>query len=151
MGKEFVKNLTSNIEKYGVSIMGVGNEFAYTIGLSKLGFPDLIIFSRDPKMSHWLLNSAFDHIRVNGFKEGICFDVIQDKSGNAKPIFFKSIPITEKIEDEYICQALNFYGQRPDYVGKNGVKLAQVIWPDTDDKFPDNLGYNQDRFEQQLL
>jgi len=140
-----------HLETYGISIVGLCSGVLHTIGMAHHGLPELILSTRDQKMGHWLLNRTFLELIDNGFREGINNNIIELSNGEAAPILIKKTPLSDTMKEHYIYQAVAFYKLNPEYMKTGEIQLAQVIWPDKNNKFPTDNGYNQERYEQHIF
>ena len=136
-------DLTKIAEEHGLAVMGVGgNDFAYTIGLSKQGLPDVVVFGLPVRAAHTILNTLYRDIIAmrtenNGFvlpKGGIRFETLANL-----PLWLKPVEITSE-------NSVNFSLSRTLHVESFGLSLdsfkaAQLIWPDTKGKFPWEEGF----------
>ena len=143
--------LKHTINEYGVAVIGVCSGYSYTLGLSKLGFPDLIIDTRDGRTAHWMLNQIFVYLREKGFQEGTNTDLFQNPDGEDLPVFLQQVEITPELKNEYIWEMHPFYQDYPEYIGENGIRLAQVIWCDPEGRMPTQDGYDHEKFPQRIF
>ncbi|MCW6004295.1 DUF4262 domain-containing protein [Micromonospora sp. CPCC 205371] len=134
------------IDQHGWAVTGVfpteddpGAPFAYTIGLTAHGFPELIIAGLDPATSQLLLNDLARRVfdRAQRFTTG---QRISDLLAGYDAIIVEG-PATEAL---YPGVAFANYG-------KERVTLQQVVWPDRHGHFPWEPEYTIDPQVQPLL
>ncbi|MDR2188589.1 MAG: DUF4262 domain-containing protein [Azonexus sp.] len=129
----FSENVRQDIEKYGVSIIYVGDEnppFAYTVGLwLKHQHPELIIFGLSDRVMWSLLNEIAELVG-----EGQRFTSRAFLPGIGGKFGVTIEPAQKKFLDAYFGFALGFYEEQ--------FPIAQVIWPDKKGHFPGDAGYN---------
>ena len=136
------------IEEEGFFIMGVfptaespGPHFAYTVGLA----PDeaeLVMFGLDIEtMAHIF------HAVVEQQKEGETFQSGRAYPGLVEgsfPLYFRIITDEEELIDQYMRAAYRWHGKH----GRAVFPVMQVIWPDSQGKFPWESGF-EERFRAQ--
>ncbi len=116
--------------------------FFYTIGLTSHRLPELIMsWPGRPETATQLLNGA-GRIQVD---EG---PIEPGPLDNAANVTFKVVEVDAVKAD--IQQAWNFYGD-PHRRRTNKIKLLQLVWPDSTDRFPGQPGYNMKEFPQELF
>lgn len=122
---EYLLKLNNLIDEFGVAIQGVmATEddpdvipFAYTVGRTRKGFPELVIYGLNMQTSQTLLNDL--HKREVEFKhKEIVDDLIKDYPAMI-------IDVTK----EHECNmAINIYGDL--------VTVQQVVFPDAEGRWP---------------
>jgi hypothetical protein len=117
------------IAKHGWMVQGVfpteavpGVPFAYTIGLSAAGLPELVIAGLPAENAAVILNAAARTHLTRQFQPG---EVIGDAA--QVPLFVIAAPHAE------IQQARNLYGDE--------VSALQLVWPDENGHYPDEPGW----------
>jgi Domain of unknown function (DUF4262) len=99
--------------------------FEYTIGMTELGLPELIVFALSWRVCHGALEGAIDVLR----KEGCPVDgQISQKVLQDFPVVFKTLP-PDQTNKLYTCQAAFYYEPRL-------VSVMQIVWPDKAGRFP---------------
>lgn len=124
----FWADLEQRIKTYGVAILGTATEtphgelsLSYTIGLSDLGLPEILVFGLPMQAAHVILNAA-----VSRLKEGnLPLDVPVTELANL-PTCFRAVAPTAAAP--YIIQANNRAGRE--------LPALQLVWPDTRGRFP---------------
>jgi Domain of unknown function (DUF4262) len=128
-----------HIAKYGWSAIYVapcecepnGSDvaFEYSIGMTQIGLPELIVFALPWRVSHTVLEGAISVLR----KEGRPADGrVAQKILRGFPVVFKALP-PDQTNKLYTCQAAFYYEPRP-------VSVMQIVWPDKAGRFPWQLG-----------
>lgn len=145
--ENILKNHRKNVEKMGVSIQFVGPEsdgslppFTYTIGLAKHGYPDLYIAgAMEPQTIAFILNQLYSYWSEHGFTLGEVNGILGNNLG------LMLLPI---VDASKMSTGVNrmYYEAYPDHI-KRSPELplfVQVLWPDTEGKYPTEDGYNTD-------
>ena len=136
------KNMVEKIERYGWFALGVAPAidsddpeewFTYTIGLPHtFGWPEFICFGLGSDISHALLTAAIDECTSKGLAptaDMILMDVID--GWPAKLIDGSHIP------NSYV-ESASWFAR---HIGaKTPPDLLQLLWPDADGVFPDEVG-----------
>jgi hypothetical protein len=141
---EFERNALDKIEEFGCMVLHVQNPgeprpaFSYTFGLhNSRGVPELVTCGLPSNVAQSALNSAADLIG-----EGV--DLTQgrqrDLIGNVEVEFR---PVDRKWIEELMLSAIWFNGN-------SEFKALQLIYPDLENRFPGEEGFNT-YFEQPLL
>jgi hypothetical protein len=150
--KKFIESTKANVDKYGVSIMGVIGSHAYTIGMAKIGLPDVIITgSLNQDTAQIILNDLFKEWKEKGVGYGDNYNLITGKDSESLKCHVRAIAPSEELYNEYVCQALNFYSKHPEYATTDSPMFAQILWPDTQGKLPTEKGYLHDEFKQPIF
>lgn len=145
---DFLRRQEEIIDRVGWAVMhvlptadepGTLTPFAYTVGLTAHGYPEMIIAGLDPAMSQTLLNDLAQRVfdRAERFTAG---QRINDLLAGYDAIIVEG-PATEAL---YPGAAFARYG-------KDNVRLQQVVWPDQRGRFPWEVGYAFDPQAQPLL
>ncbi|MEU4621587.1 DUF4262 domain-containing protein [Actinoplanes sp. NPDC023801] len=136
---DFFDEQSEIIEKFGWAVVHVVPTeddppdtvpFAYTVGLTGYGFPELIIAGLPPESGHVLLNEMAGRVcdeglllrhghRILGLLDGQDVRVVAGEIGE---VLFPGA-------------ALMRYGD-------GRVRLLQLVWPDPGDRFPWQSGYD---------
>lgn len=134
------------IDRYGWAVTAVfptdddqGAPFAYTVGLTAHGYPELIIAGLDPDTSRILLNDLARRVfdRAEHFTVG---QRISDLLAGYDAVIVDG-PATEAL----------FPGTAFARYGKDNVTLQQVVWPDQHGRFPWDEDYAIAPHAQPLL
>jgi hypothetical protein len=110
-----------------------GTPFAYTVGLTAHGSPELVIAGLPPDITHALLNDLAHRVldSTARFSHG---QRIADLLSGYDAVIVDG-PATEPL---YPGTAYKRYGT-------DRVRLQQVVWPDPQDRYPWDAGYAHDR------
>lgn len=122
-----------------VGVLGTDDHppFAYTVGLHKIGLPELILVGPlRLDLMEAVINTAGFYLRDNNmeqFEHGVEYINITNM-----PSVFLDVP--EEQFKEYMFQAEYFYGHR-------NFKVQQMCWPDINGKFPwdENSEFSEDQ------
>lgn len=118
------------IAEHGWMIQGVGAEvpFAYTVGLTEYGHPELLMRGLPFKTMQGLLNDLAQPVKEHGRRY---------QPGERVPEIIRDYdvllhgPIDPR--DGELFQAIYLYGQ---------IDALQVLWPDRDGRFPGEAGFD---------
>jgi hypothetical protein len=100
-----------------------GLPFNYTVGLAEFNHPDLLIMGMDNSGMHEVLHSAVALIKREG----------SFTAGTYSPYVLKGlrvafVDVLDPLNEEFIMSMTHrFYGE---------VRALQLVWPDTEDRFP---------------
>lgn len=133
------------IEKNGYQIIYVFPDledgtkgFAYTVGLTEKSLPELMIEGNlQPQLLQHLLSINADHVLNNGFKQGTIDGLIVAQDGKFPSEFVELEKTTELLSSRFIFVD-NRYRLDP---MKSEVRLAQVLWSDSNGKFAYEEGF----------
>ena len=145
---EFMRRPERIINKVGWAVMHVlptdedpdtATSFAYTVGLTPHGYPELLIAGLPPDLAHRLLNdlAGRSYDKAERFSHG---QRISDLIVGYDAIIVEGPPI----DDLSPVVAVVRYG--PDRV-----RLQQVTWPDPRGRFPWEAGYDDDSHPQPVI
>jgi hypothetical protein len=136
--KQYHDKVDDNIIKHGYHSTFVFADkrpsFCYSTGIYKnFQIPEIFISSLPPNLSHGLIETY-----VKKFKgsESIPLDMKIDDFTDRFPVYLIDVP-TDKLAD-YILSSIRFYNNQ-DY------KYLQLIYPDTEGRFPHDAGYDYDQ------
>lgn len=130
--KQYLKQIRKMIHEYGWFVQGVfptgsdrDPEFAYTIGLTEAGLPELLIAgTMRTNVLHQLVNAA----AVRHVKDELVAGQTVDDIAN---VVFQ---VRECGPDAPVQQAHNYYGDPHRLTGK--VRVLQLVWPDERGVYP---------------
>ncbi|ROO62990.1 uncharacterized protein DUF4262 [Micromonospora sp. Llam0] len=141
-----LRNQQQQIDKFGWAVTAVlpdndgdGGPFAYTVGLTRHGYPELVIAGLDPYIAHAILNTAAGRVydRAERFTHGQhVSDLIADYD-----TVIVSGPATDALHPG---TAFALYGS-------HRVRLQQIVWPNRHGRFPWDDGYGYPTWVQPLL
>lgn len=113
--------------------------FAYTVGLTGYGFPELTVAGLPPETGHVLLNEVAGRVR----DEGLLLSHGQRIRGLLDG---QEVRIVAGQADETL-----FPGAALMRYGDDRVRLLQIAWPDPADRFPWQSGYDTAGFPQPTI
>jgi Domain of unknown function (DUF4262) len=133
-----------NVEKFGCSVISVKSDagralgWTYTIGVfDTCGKPDLVTVGLDPEVAHSCLNEA-----VKRQRSGI--DLTHGRHsnlvGNVDCVF-------RPVDPKWVKHIMNWANW---YYGGSDYTVLQAIYPDLQNRFPEDEGFNT-HFEQPLM
>lgn len=145
--REAKRVIEENIEKYGchLALLEADNympAFAYSIGLyKKFGHPEIICFGLPTNLLSSLLNHA-----ANLIKQGEILEPNKMYSGFLSGSDVQFLPVDKAFYGEYMGYGGWYYDMSFDF------PALQLVWPDKQQKFPWEEGFNPDwEFLQPLL
>jgi hypothetical protein len=135
----------SDIEKYGLSVIMIKAtdylpSFAYSIGLwKKFGHPELISFGLTTETLHAIINLAADIVKSG--------QTIQ--TGKTYTDFFETgksefVTVDKRNLRDYFGCAIDFYNTLD-------FPALQLVWTDRKDKFPWDMGFEEEFIYKQPL
>lgn len=106
--------------------------FAYTVGLTAHGYPELLIVGLPPEIAHDLLNDLAARVydKAEQFSHG---QRISDLIAGHDAVLVEGEPTDDLLPGVAIAR-----------YGREQVRLLQVIWPDPQGRFPWHAGYSMD-------
>ncbi|WP_432833036.1 DUF4262 domain-containing protein [Dactylosporangium sp. CA-092794] len=106
--------------------------FAYTVGLTAHGYPELLIAGLPPEIAHDLLNDLAARVydKAERFSHG---QRISDLIAGYEAVLVEGEPTDDLLPGVAIAR-----------YGREQVRLLQVIWPDPQGRFPWDAGYSTD-------
>ncbi len=116
-----------------------GTPFAYTVGLTAHGFPELVIAGLPPHIAHAVLNDLAGRV----YDTAVRFS-------HGQRIGDLLVGYDAVIVDGPATEAL-YPGAAYARYGTDRVRLQQVAWPDPQGRFPWQPGYDHDRYPQPLI
>ncbi|MFI7208458.1 DUF4262 domain-containing protein [Micromonospora aurantiaca (nom. illeg.)] len=135
--EDFMRRQGEMIDRVGWSVTLVhpsgdddtGSPYAYTVGLTAHGYPELLIAGLDPAISQQLLNDLAARVydRAERFSHG-------QRIGDLIAGYDAAIIDGEPTEQMCPGAAIARYGQEQ-------VRVQQIVWPDPDGRFPWDDGY----------
>jgi hypothetical protein len=133
---KILRQQQEHIDTIGWAVTGVfpregddGAPFAYTIGLTERGSPELVISGLDTGTMHALLNDLAGRVfdRAERFSDG---QRISDLLNG-----YDAAVIDGALTEEL------WPGTAVVRYGRNAVRLQQIVWPDREGRFPWEPGY----------
>jgi len=143
---DVMRRQQDHIDRYGWAVTAVFPTddnpvapFAYTIGLTAHGYPELIIAGLDAGISQTLLNDLAKRV-FDGAERFTSGQRISDLLVGYEAVIVEG-PATEALHP----------GTAFARYGKHKVRLQQVVWPDQQGRFPWQAGYAFDPQVQPTL
>jgi hypothetical protein len=134
--EDFELNLEETIEKYGHAVVSTQIDIAegdlnvsFTVGLSRSGLPELIMFALPSDMAQVMLNTSADLLRSGSLPK----DVGVAQVAEGLNVVFKKALIEKVRLVTYALEA--FSGIESPYV-------LQLVWPDKAGMFPWQHGFD---------
>ena len=128
-------HIQTSIQTAGFAVMAVhddeGYSFAYSIGFTELGHPEVIIYGLRTDISHRLMWDMYTLVKSGKTIEP---DVPRIDLANL-PCTFKRV--TAENVREFCCQGVFWYEEQ-----SKPVEYLQLVLPDKDGKMPWNKGYD---------
>lgn len=148
--QEYLNKLDGLIDKFGHAVQGVfGDEtslpFSYSVGRIERDAPEFLVFSLPQDAAMWLINEIVEAYPVGStISPGQIHDL-----GHIKVRF----DLAEGAENTHLFQAASRLerqiarklAKRPPVI-----TIYQIVWPDKQGKFPDEVGYDLEKFPQPL-
>jgi hypothetical protein len=143
---ELLEQTKTNIAKYGLQVIMVSGSdylpsFAYSIGLFETyNQPEIICFGLLDKLGHEIINDVADLM-----KSGEQIKTYTNYGNIFKDSRAEFLPVDNRNIDDYFGAALNYYDTAK-------FPAIQLVWTDTNDRFPWEADF-EDRFlhDQPLL
>lgn len=138
------RTLPDVIAEYGWTVVGVEDEppFAYTIGLTGSGHPELTVAGLDHRTMTRILNKTAIRATLSPLHHGQTLRGVLD-DGYDVLIVDGPIPAAQKAPLRP-AMAMNYYG-------RDNVRVQQVVWPDAQHRMPWQDGYDVPDTLQPLL
>jgi hypothetical protein len=135
------------IEQHGYTFVGVFDpdgkdpQFAYSIGLTQFAWPEvLFIGNMRPDYIEIILTDLINKWREAGtYQLGDNMGLIVFKDLSEHPLRVIEVD-AHHVLDEYAHQVLRYFDP-------GEVKFVQVLWPDTNGKFPGEEGYDESQVQ----
>ncbi|WP_328465180.1 DUF4262 domain-containing protein [Actinoplanes sp. NBC_00393] len=145
---DFFDRQSEIIKEYGWAVVHVlpadedpedAVPFAYTVGLTGFGFPELAVAGLDPEVGHQILNELACRL---------CDDGLRLRHGQRIPDLLVDQEVVivagAAIDEVFPGAAFARYGD-------DRVQLRQVVWPDLDDRYPWQEGYESFLYPQPTI
>lgn len=134
------------IEDPGWMVMGIGAEppFCYTVGLLKtFNHPEIIIFGLKYQIGHPILNTVGFLIKEGKvFEPGVRYDEIAQKYDT------QFIEVTNENIQEHFGTLIGYMRHHHD---ATPIRALQLVWTDTQNRFPWEEGFEEKFREAQPL
>ena len=134
---DYAAQVRDNVTKHGFHTTWVGGEdspsFCYSTGIYEtFSIPEVFISSLPPNLCYELIDQYVERHTKSGPQPNqrvIAFDERFD---------YYLVPVSLDRLTEYVLASFKFYGQRP-------FKYLQLIYPDVENRFPNEDGYDYDQ------
>lgn len=133
--------LNDKIDESGWIVTGVPGLAMYTVGLMDLhGHPEVAIHGLSPHQAYHVLYSVKTFIENGGeLTAGRDHKGILETAQNPE-IEVRSITVDPSNFEDWFGQAYAYH--------REDLEMVQILWPDTEWKFPGDDGYDMGRFRQ---
>lgn len=139
---EYLASVAAKVREFGWAVQGVLDDdapFAYTVGLASRDLPELWIGGMPHRQAQALLNDlASVAVDEGGYVDGA---EVRGRADWSVPLRLRG-PVSPDAAQVGVARALQ--------PGRD-VTVFQVLWPDTDGRYPGDDGYNTLGFPQPLL
>lgn len=135
---EFLAHVRENIDQHGWHAQGVGARpdrptYTYTVGLTAMGFEELVVVGLLPSQAHEVLTGG-----VRLLQDGVGLH-----AGRIVQGLLEGLPIkTTDCSNEHLNVARSVYGVE--------VMAVQLVWPDAAGRFPGEPGHDDSLPSQRL-
>lgn len=132
--------IRDRVEKFGLAIQfafpteeGQGPRFAYTIGMTDIGHPELLVIGLPDELAGLVFNQVHDELRT-GQRSGT--ELVIEK--------ILSVPLQVHATDPGKSSTYTIQGD--EYYRIRGLKpvYSQLIWPDPAGVYPHQDGFDED-------
>lgn len=139
------KLIEKNVKEHGLAIQFIfptkeqpGPKFAYTVGMTDIGQPELVVIGLPESLAGMVFNRVFEELRA-GTRTG-------QETSIEKVL---SVPLLMHTADESLAYPYTVQCQR--YYQERGIKPAfkQLIWPDTAGVYPHEQGFDEEMVDLQ--
>ena len=134
---DYAKRVRDSVARNGFHITSVGGGeepgFTYSTGLYKsYAIPELIISALPPNLSAELISQYADRFRATG-------PVVGERIAAAKERFdYYLVPVPLVRIQDYVLATIKYYGS-------DVFEFLQLVYPDTEQLFPGEEGYDYDQ------
>lgn len=143
--EEYIAKLDAIIEKHGYAVQSVMDNppMSYTVGLTDLGLPELVMVGVPIPSMQAIINEAVARMRsTQPFAPG----QLQSELANL-PLRIDAVHISQVLGRLYML--IGYEKRRQRQVTE--LKVLQLVWPDQDGRYPDDSGYAMPLSGQPLL
>ena len=112
-----------------------GPGYTFSVGLYRThGHPELMVMGLEPEVAHPILGLAVaqikqGHVYRDGFRDDTLLDGVDCMLRKVPPALHR----------KYLGYCSWFYKDRPD-----GFEALQILWPDSQGRYPDQAGFEMD-------
>ena len=136
--KEYHKKVEAAMKEYGYQSTFVFGDstpfFCYSTGVYKsFGIPEIFISALPQNLSHELIANYVSKFKDTGsIPLGKKLEDLTDRF----PVYL--IEVSKDMLTDYVLSSLRFYGDEE-------FKYVQLVYPDTNGRFPNDAGYDYDQ------
>ena len=118
-----------------------GPGYTFSVGLYRThGHPELMVMGLDPEVAHPILGLAVEqikqgHVYRDGFRDDTLLDGVDCMLRKVPPALHR----------KYVGYCSWFYKDRPD-----GFEALQILWPDSQGRYPGQEGFEMDAMQPAL-
>lgn len=134
---DYAATVRDNVTKHGFHSTWVGADespsFCYSTGIFQtFSIPDIFISSLPPNLSHELISQYVKRHSLSGPQVNCRVKAIDERFD------YYLVPVAVDRLSDYVLASYKFYGQMP-------FEYLQLIYPDAQNRFPGEVGYNYDQ------
>lgn len=134
---DYAKRVRDNVGKHGFHATYVGPgevpEYCYSTGIYETyALPEIIISSLPPKLSHELITQYVDRFSETGPLLNQRITAVNERFD------YYLVPVASERIQDYVLATINYYGRKR-------FECLQLIYPDTEMRFPGEDGYDYDQ------
>lgn len=130
------EKIKSDIARYGWSGIFVFDSdadrppFLYTIGLTEIDLPEILVVGLPPDIAHGMVISAIKDMLDEGYvpKDG----TVTEKVLTGYKVRYRDLD-ANLARTHYACQAFFYY---ENFAGPRTPSVIQLVWPDEQGRFP---------------
>jgi hypothetical protein len=128
------QDIADKIAQHGFMVMAVGGShtepsFAYTIGLTERGHPELIVFGLSARYAHQIIHNVLVEMASEVPADGVLVENVANM-----PLVLRTVLDTEA--EKYCVQGAYYYNAR-----LKAPRYMQLVLPDANGRFPWDDGY----------
>lgn len=135
--RRFQAAIDQSIKQRGIHIQPIlasddGPSYVYTVGMTLIGAPELIVFGLPPQAAASMVLTLFNEMRMG------------NRPKDQKEIIdLARVPL--RLEDVSRAAIDDYTGQGDDYLTSHGhmPKYRQLMWPDEQGVFPNEKGFDE--------
>lgn len=151
--EETLETLNTMAEERGFAITGTGFPW-YTVGMAEHGLPDIIFSIPSQDMVINVLNHYYEHVKKNGITLGNDKKFMEGIGLGHLDCLVLELDLNHE-DDEHFNGALagmtEFYESYPERDTEAEQRVIHLMYPDTNNLFPFEEGYNSEGVPQYLV
>lgn len=149
--EEFLASMRAKIAQYQFGVLGVGSfngpmNLLYTVGLSNHELPELVmLMAVSGDLMQKIVNTiGYGWLQTKNVELSERTDILKQRNDGVLPLRLDAVDPRLAVE--------NYCHQLPQVLGiAVPHRMVQVVLPDENLRFPDQPGYDQERYPQSLL